>query len=74
MTKSEALIALLNGERLTHRNLPSGAWIERHDHCRYKTDNGFLVSTRVFWIYKLESDGWGMDWEIYKGHTYDEML
>jgi hypothetical protein len=64
MTKSEALKAMFDGEKVTHRNFTPDEWMCKSD-IGYKFEDGCLCSYEEFWQFR-DDDSWEDGWKIYK--------
>lgn len=64
MTKQEALIALDNGEKLTHENFDSFEWVKKKNNDNYVFEDGVACPIAEFWIHRT-SPSWETNWSIF---------
>ncbi|MDO9187143.1 MAG: hypothetical protein Q7W13_14105 [Bacteroidia bacterium] len=66
MTKQEAIEAMKQGEKVTHRFFTPDEWIAISENIYCLTDeSGCIINTREFWSYRTD-ESWNTDWSIYK--------
>ena len=63
MTKQEAIIAMQNGIKLTHKNFSSDEWI-REKIGMYEFEDGCLCDFEEFWQFR-QGSAWEKDWEVF---------
>ena len=64
MTKDEAIQAMKEGKKVTHRYFSSNEFITI-DGVRYVDENGYKLLPYEFRIYRTET-AWDNDWSIYQ--------
>ena len=61
MTKTEALKALANGEKVTHSTFAYGEYIMLADAYNYMDEDKMLIPTKYFWAFRqigIWETGW----------------
>ena len=64
MTKTDAIIAINAGYKLTHKHFTSEEWIRQFG-LMYEFEDGCQCSHEEFWLYR-DDDSWQKDWKIYQ--------
>lgn len=64
LTRSEAIIKMKEGEKITHIYFPKGDWVTMRNE-NIVTSDGFTISTDEFWSYR-QLEGWCAGYSIYK--------
>lgn len=64
MTKAEAIAAMQEGKKVTHRFFLPTEFIKFSENGSIETEEGYLVTPLVFWSYRREPY-WETDWELY---------
>ena len=66
MTKSEAIEALRNGNKITHRHFSPEEFVmlATDGSGRYETEEGYLISPAIFWSDR-RNPTFNTDWEIW---------
>lgn len=67
MTKNEAILALLEDYKLSHRFFTIGEYISLDDYGNIVFEDGLKVNEKEFWSIRKNND-WEIGWEIYNGN------
>ncbi len=67
MTKQEAIAAMQNGNKVTHRYFSSEEWITIEDG-RILTEDGYRTHEYMFWSDRT-SPFWDNDWKLWEYAT-----
>lgn len=65
MTKQEAIQAMRESKRLTHRYFSDGEWVTQYSNGKLITEDGVKHNAAEFWSLRT-AEGWQTDWEIFK--------
>jgi hypothetical protein len=67
MTKDEAIRAMLDGEKVTHRYFMAHEWVTILDPIRntYLFEDGVTIDAQIFWRNR-RTDDWLIDWDIFE--------
>lgn len=68
MNKSQAMVAMSRGERVTHRDFDEHEWATMDTPDIVIHENGAKMPLRAFWELRTAS-GWEDGWEIWKDDT-----
>lgn len=63
LTKKEAMEAINNGKRITHRSFTSDEWVERHNGSQYVFEDEVKQFRHEFWAMR-NSSAWDGGWSI----------
>lgn len=63
MTKEEALLALKDGEKLSHRYFDPHEWVREEDGV-YIFEDGCRCEPVDFWAFR-DGNSWNYDWRIW---------
>jgi hypothetical protein len=63
MTKEEAIQAMREGKKVTHRHFTSKEWMKISPG-GFEFEDGVIVKPYQFW--EIRGEDWETDWEIYK--------
>lgn len=63
MTKNEALLAMNNGEKVTHQYFEDSEWMCKTG-CLYEFEDGIFCDVDEFWTFRDEA-GWDKNWKIF---------
>ena len=63
MNKTEAITALKQGKRLTHRHFTPEEWVERHPSGKLVFEDGCQCSMTEFWQYRT-CENFNKDWAV----------
>ncbi len=70
MTRQEAIQAMIDGKRVTHRHFTSDEWITINKQGKFQFEDGVECSASEFWSHRTSED-WNTDWEIFQcEHSY----
>lgn len=64
MTKQEAIEAMKNGAKVTHRYFSEDEYIKFSEDGRIETEEGYLCAPSLFWIDR-RGEAWQDGWSIY---------
>jgi hypothetical protein len=64
MTKTEAIQAMKNGHKVTHRYFADTEYITMKGNFTIVDENGYHCEDKIFWSYRL-SAAFDKDWEIF---------
>lgn len=65
MSRQGAILALANGEKLTHRYFTPDEWVEQTADGRYRFEDGNICSPVEFWGYR-KGEAWESGWSIWE--------
>lgn len=65
MTKEEAIQAMKEGKKLTHRYFTSKEWVTMKEDGSYLFEDGVSCSALEFWTLRGQ-EGFNIDWEIFQ--------
>jgi hypothetical protein len=65
MTDNEAIAAMFQGKKVTHKSFAKDAWMKLEG-IVYEFQDGCLCDFSEFWRFKLD-DSWGCGWSIFEG-------
>lgn len=66
MNKQEAIEAMLEGKKLTHRYFTNEEWISMKDEDTMIDENGYTWHPDIFWKDRESGDMWDTGWSLYK--------
>lgn len=65
MTKDEAIKAMREGKKVTHRYLADHEWVKMLSAIQLETEDGVIHDYSQFWVMRSHS-GWQNDWKIFE--------
>ena len=65
MTDNEAIAAMFQGKKVTHRSFTKGEWMKIEGSI-YEFEDGCLCDFSEFWIFRND-ESWSCDWSIFEG-------
>jgi len=64
MSKDEAIQAMRDGQKVTHRWFSPDEWVKRSDCLRYEFEDGCLCTHSEFWQWR-DGESWLDGWSIF---------
>lgn len=65
MTKQEAIQAMMQGTKVTHRYFQPNEWITMRGKFTIVTEEGYKVDADEFWSYR-KTESWENDWSVWE--------
>lgn len=66
MTKEDAIKAMTEGKKVSHRYFTSDEYVFINAKGFYEFEDGVTISSGEFWMFRAH-ESYNSDWEIYKG-------
>ncbi len=63
MTKTEAILALKEGKRLTHEHFTQEEWVKMGNEGQMILEDGVEITPDEFWRWR-QNESWNTGWEI----------